>query len=218
MAKITNYNFKYDLSPVILWQYSDAEKLKAIVEKQQDFLDKYITQWCSDYNSSILNISTADSYGLSVWGQLLQVARPSYINEQGATVEFTDDEYRVLLRAKIYLLTFDGSARALNEYFKILFPHLIVQVIDNQDMTASIIINEDSMTDADKILFSSNFINLTMPRPSGVQYVSNTQKVDYTRIFGFEGMVDKKGNSVAGFGPDSGTFDPATSPGGTFYE
>lgn len=200
--KISNFNFKCDLSPVILWQYNDAERLKAIVENQQVFMDGNVRDFFTDFNRDVLNIETANTFGLGVWGALLQVPRPVY-DDGGVQKEFTDEQYRLLLRARIYLLTFDGSARALNEFFHILFPDLIVTVKDNGDMTADIsVLNEIDPEIA--ILFQTPYVDVFLPRPSGVKYNMQTAPTDYTKVFGFEGMVDENNDSVAGF--DQGTF------------
>lgn len=287
--KISNFDFYCDLNPVILWQYLDAEKLKALVANQQQFMDDNVGDFYTDFNRDVLNIETANTFGLEVWGALLQVPRPSapstimknyyaYYNSnvgyayldkpledivagvdlpyvydsqtqsmnvrgsitevtisgsvrrfgwqysesnwynmsrssnpandkqlpaEGPLVPFTDDQYRLLLRARIYLLTFDGSARALNEFFHILFPDLVVTITDNGDMTATIsVLNEVDPEIA--ILFQSPYVDIFLPRPSGVAYNMSTGETDYTKVFGFEGMVDEDGNSVAGF--DNGTF------------
>lgn len=201
MAKITNYNFNCDLSPVKLWQYSDAEKLKGIIANQQAFMDTNVKDFFENLRDNVFNLSNADAFGLSVWGSLLGVPRPSYV-VGGEKVYFTDEQYRLLLRARIYLLTFDGSARALNEFFHILFPDLVVTVKDNGNMTADIsVLNEVDPEIA--ILFHSPFVEIFLPRPSGVEYNMNTQQMDITEIFGFEGMTDGN-DSVSGF--DNGVF------------
>lgn len=195
--KISNFDFYCDLNPLILWQYLDAEKLKGIIAGQQSFMDENVGDFFTDFNKDVLNIETANSFGLGVWGALLQVPRPIY-EEDGVQKEFTDAQYRLLLRARIYLLTFDGSARALNEFFHILFPDLIVTVTDNGDMTADIsVLNEIDPEIA--ILFQSPYVNIFLPRPSGVAYNMQTTPTDYTKVLGFEGMVDENNNSVAGF-------------------
>lgn len=288
MAKITNYNFDCRLDPVVLWQYNDAEKLKGIVANQQKFMDENVRDFYDGLNSNVFNLSTCNSFGLSVWGALLGVPRPlvptrvlkhfyAYYNDtagyayldkpiteivvgqdvpyvydsgtetmsvQGSITQLTvsaqvkrfgwqatqsnwynmsranssydkdvyvqgdpapcsDEQYRLLLRARIYLLTFDGSARALNEFFHIMFPDLIVTVTDNGNMTADIsVLNEVAPEIA--VFFQGQYAEIFLPRPSGVAYNMSTGGTDYTKVFGFEGMTDQNGNSVAGF--DNGTF------------
>ena len=219
--KITNINFNNDLSPVILWQYSDALKLKAMVRNEQAFIDSAVSDFWRDFNHDVLNLATCNSFGLSLWGKLLRIQRPIYMNG-GISYVFTDEQYRLLLQARIYLLTFDGSAKSLNQFFKTLFPNVLVDVQDNYDMTVTINFLSEITPDIDAVLkmheidpVTGEIVYTFLPRPSGVKYIINTE-VDYTRVFGFEGMTDHDGNSVAGFGPDDDVFDPATSSGGTF--
>lgn len=213
--QILNFNFQYDLSPVVLWQYQNAPKFNALVNYQQTFLNTAITSFVNMLQTNFLNIATCNTDGLSMWGQLLGVPRPTY-TQDGQTIEMTDEQYRLVLRARIYLLTFNGSIKSLNEFFKILFPTLDIQVVDNYNMTVSINILSEVPPEY-QTLFQAPFVDVFLPRPSGVQYIINTG-ADYSRTFGFEGMTDLTGTSLPGFGPDSGTFDPETSPGGTFYQ
>lgn len=194
MAKVTNYNFNYDMSQVVLWQYGDAERLKAIIANEQAFIDENTTGFYTDFNKDVLNIATANTFGLSVWGRLLNVMRPA---------GFTDAQYRMLLRARIYLLTFDGSAKALNEFFHILFPEAIVDIKDNLDMTATITFIS-GLDPEYSVLFRSPYVETFLPRPTGVEYITNLAPTDYTTVFGFEGMTDPDGNQLPGF--DQGTF------------
>lgn len=284
MANVTNYDFDYDMSPVVLWQYNDAERLKAIIANEQAFLDENVSSFYKDFNRDVLNITTANTFGLNVWGILLGVPRPggsgyvtkhfrayynytsgwcyiykdiddlvpnvdyAYKYEDGVmvptwkitsvvvdynrfymevsagtytlstrqsssydmdalvydgSVPFTDDQYRLLLRARIYLLTFDGSARALNEFFHILFPDLQVTVTDNGDMTADISVLND-MDPEIAVLFQNPYAEIFLPRPSGVRYNTATTPLDLSKTFTFEGMTDENGDPGAGF--DTGVF------------
>lgn len=202
MTKVLNYDFHCDLSKVILWQYDEAEKLKAIVDNQQYFMDANVEGLFDYLKHNVFDLANADSIGLSIWGALLGVPRPTYV-EDGETKTFTDEQYKLLLRARIYLLTFDGSARAVNEFFHMLFPDLTVIVRDNLNMSVDIQILQDVSPDV-AVLFRNPFVETFLPRPSGVRYNVQIGNIDYTQVFGFEGMEDEDGNSVAGF--DQGTF------------
>ena len=202
MTEVLNYGFHCDLSKVVLWQYDEAEKIKTIVKNQQNFMDINVEGFFEYLKQNVFNLANADSIGLSIWGALLGVPRPTYV-DGGETKTFTDEQYKLLLRARIYLLTFDGSARAVNEFFYMLFPELTVTVRDNLDMTVDIQILQDVSEDV-AVLFRNPFVETFLPRPSGVKYNVQIGNIDYTEVFGFEGMEDSNGNSVAGF--DNGTF------------
>ena len=218
--KVSNFNFQCDLSPVILWQYLEAEKLKSLVDFQQVFMNTAVTDFIKEWDKSFLNISTASTNGLALWGRLLNIGRPVVDNGDGTVTEFTDDQYRTVLRAQIYLLAFDGSAKALNHFFKMLFPNLPIVIVDNYNMTATINVlrNKDELTPEEKVLLDylfkpysatggQNLYALSLPRPSGVEYILN-YNVDYSTIFGFEGQTytteQATQEQLPGF--DNGTF------------
>ena len=191
--KTANYNYQQDLSKIILWQYDDAEKFKNLVANEQEFMDEAVTQFWQDFNVNIFNLSTCNTFGLELWGKLLGVARPTYL-DGGVAVEYSDEQYRLVLQARIYLLTFDGSAYSLNRFFKMLFPQYPVIITDNYDMTVTIGFVQEPTDDMKTIFRDSDFL----PRPSGVEYIMDWQ-TDYTTVFGFEGQTPTQGF-------DNGTF------------
>lgn len=191
--KTANYNFSIDLSKVILWQYDDATKFKEMVASEQLFMDNAVTKFWQDFNKDIFNLSTCNTFGLELWGKLLGVARPTY-TDHGTEVEYNDEQYRLVLRARIYLLTFDGSGKALNQFFKMIFPDYPVIITDNLDMSVDISFANEPPQEIKTVLNDSLFL----PRPSGVQYNINWT-VDYTKVLGFEGQTPTEGF-------DNGTF------------
>ena len=202
MAQVANYNLQSDLSPVILWQYQNAPVLNAFVQDEQDFLNNAVTEFFTDFGNNVLNLATCNTFGLALWGRLLNTPRPVY-NDAGEIVEFTDEQYRTLLRARIYLLTFDGSALALNHFFYMLFPNIQFQVVDNYDMTVDINVISETTT-AEQELIQNIFF---LPRPSGVEYIFNFY-IDYSKTFGFEGQtfMNQQGQQEQLPGFDNGTF------------
>ena len=192
--KTANYNYQQDLSKIILWQYDDAEKLKSLVGKEQEFMDEAITQFWHDFNVNIFNLATCNTFGLELWGKLLGIARPTYTPLGGTPTEYSDQQYRKVLQARIYLLTFDGSICALNNFFKMIFPEYPVIITDNYDMTVTIGFVQEPSNDYKVLFRDENFL----PRPSGVEYFMDWQ-TDYTKVFGFEGQTPTEGF-------DNGTF------------
>lgn len=214
--KTANYNYQQDLSKVILWQYTNAEKFKGLVAGEQAFMDEAITKFWDDFNKNVFNLTTCNTFGLELWGKLLNMARPVY-TIGGVTYEYIDEQYRLILRAKIYALTFDGSARALNQFFKMMFPNDIVTIIDNYDMTVNINFANEPTDDVKAVLVNDDFL----PRPSGVRYIFSWQD-DYAYIFGLEGMTHKV-NNVATQPPsftdkNSSNYDPEEDAGGVFLQ
>lgn len=212
--KVSNFNFQCDLSPVVLWQYLEATKFRSLVDYQQKFMDVAVRDFIEEFDKSFLNIATADTNGLALWGRLLNVGRPVY-EKDGVITEFTDEQYRVVLRAAIYLLAFDGSVKALNQFFKMLLPNLPILIVDNYDMTVSfnVLKDKENVDEWEQVLLDYLFspvgdkFSIALPRPSGVRYDLN-YNIDYGDIFGFEGQTFRNDNneqqSLQGF--DNGTF------------
>lgn len=210
--KTANYNFDIDLSKIILWQYDDAENVKKIVDNEQKFMDSEVRDFWLDFNKNIFNLSTCNTFGLALWGKLLNVARPTYTVDD-VEYEYTDAQYRLLLQSRIYLLTFDGSAYALNKFFKILLPEYPVVVTDFYDMSAKVDFLVEPPAEILQVFRNPDFL----PRPSGVQYIIG-DLIQYSTTFGFEGQTTE------GVEPPSFTeavapnYDPETDAGGTFVQ
>lgn len=191
--KIANYDFNIDLKKVVLWQYDGAPKFEALINKEQEFMDESVTQFWQDFNTNVFNLSTCNTFGLSVWGLLLSVARPVYI-QNGVRTEYSDEQYRLVLQSRIFLLTFDGSAKSLNKFFNMLFPQYPVVITDNLDMTVDISFVNEPTPEIKTVFNNPDFL----PRPAGVEYNINWT-IDYTKVFGFEGQTPTQGF-------DNGTF------------
>lgn len=204
--KITNFNFHNDYSPLVLWQYLEAEHLKGIISNEESFSDINLRDFWGDYDHNVFNLRTADSFGLSVWGILLNQPRPLYTD----LTPFSDDDYRTWLMAQIFALSFDGTEKSLRKFLTDVFPDVGFNITDNYDMTVNIkVLNEDEVSDAQKALLKHpNFL----PRPEGVDYTFDGWGVDYSRTFGFEDQTFE-GNQLPGFGDENNP-----DAGGTFYK
>lgn len=228
MTQVANFNYKYDYSPVIFWQYSDAEHLKGIVDKEQSFLDVAITQFQREFDAKIFNLDTCDSNGLDLWGRLLRVQRPIILGEQAS-----DAQYRLLLKVRFSVLVWNGSCAGLTAIIKKLFPNALFQVTDNLDMTVNIDFAAGITAEQAAILamgyedqLTGQFVHTFLPRPAGVEY-NLTMEGQWAKVFGFEGMTDPNiENSTTNMGgaydcdPDDHTGETGTEnpDGGVFYK
>lgn len=222
MTRIADFNYKYDYSPVLLWQYSNAPNMRKIVENEQAFLDVAITQFKEEFDRDIFNIDTCDANGLDLWGRLLGVQRPVF---QG--VLFTDDQYRLLLKSRFSLLTWDGSAYGLTSVIKMLFPDAVFRVIDNLDMTATLEF-AGGITEEQEVVLRLGYVDETsgeyiytfLPRPAGVNYNINFDDTWATTL-GFDGMTETTNMGGAyDCDPDDHTGETGQEnpDGGVFYK
>ena len=222
MAKVAELDFRYDYSPIVLWQYDEAKHLKGIIDNEQKFSDVAITQFRDEWDTNIFNLSTCDASGLELWGKLLEVNRPIV-----GGVYFTDEQYRLLLKSRIYVLVWDGSAFGLTKIISGLFPDALFRVIDNGDMTVNIDFASGITPEQEVILRmgylderTGEFVYTFLPRPAGVEYniaFSDT----WATTLGFEGMTETTNMGGAyDCDPDDHTGDTGTEnpDGGVFYK
>lgn len=236
MSNIANFDYQYDYSPLILWQYNDAPKIKALIEKEQDFTDVAITQFKEEFDRNIFDLRTCDDNGLDLWGRILGVQRPVV-----SGTPFTTEQYRLLLQSRFTLLTWDGSCNGLTRILRNLFPDAIFSVTDNLDMTASIEFGSNLTEDVEAVLrlgyvdtLTGEYVYTFLPRPAAVKYNMFFYS-DWHKIFGFEGMTEieviegvprLKDGSTTNMGgayncqPDDteGTTGTENPDGGVFYE
>lgn len=77
-----------ELTKTILLQYSDSPKLKAMIYAFNDAID--IKDFINDFYDLVWNIRTADTYGLNVWGKIVNVSRLLTVDEVGQYFGFSE--------------------------------------------------------------------------------------------------------------------------------
>ena len=227
MSKIASLNFKYDYNPVILWQYSDAVKLKKIIGYEQQFLDTAVTQFRDEFDNNIFNIDTCDANGLELWGKILQINRPIIDNEY-----FTDEQYRLLLKSRLFAIRWDGSGYGLSSLIRGLFPDVIFRItdcpLDENDNPEYMTVNIDfasGLTPAQEAVLrmgyldedTGEYVYTFLPRPAGVQYnISFTS--DWAKTLGFAETVTEE--SYTGMTETTNMDDTETpnEDAGVFYK
>jgi len=179
MSNIFEYTPSIDFEKHIFWQYNDAENLKKLVSQKQDWYKTNQEDFWTNWVQNVLTISSANDYGLAIWGNLLQTPRTWLVN--GENVTLTTQQYRTLLIARLRLLSIKGTVEEINEILNFLFSQYgRAYVIDNQDMTITYKFNFN-LTDLQLEILR----NLTLlPRPAGVEMeVIAVSK----NVFGFNG-------------------------------
>lgn len=171
------------LNEAILWQYENAERLKALILAQQTFFEDAVTTFWDDYLDNIFNISTADSFGLRMWGIILGIQRPSY-DVGGTPTTFSDEQYRLLLKSRVMLMRMNASSFDINKYLSFLFSGNPVFLYDNLDMTITYFFNYH-LSDEDTAVLA---IDGVLPRPTGVKAIVEFAVIDEPLIFGFSGQ------------------------------
>ena len=127
-----------DLSKTKLWQYNNAQRLLKLIDNLQSIANENIDQFWRNWKDDVFVLDTANTFGLSLWGMLLGVERPSY-DDGGVMVKFSDEQYRQLLKGRVMLMNSNGSVKDINAYLNYLFPQKPVFVVDYQNMKMNIV-------------------------------------------------------------------------------
>jgi hypothetical protein len=151
----------FNVWKTILSQFANSPILTRLIENMFAYLDQTVN--FQSFFDTVMNLDTAQGYGLDVWGRRLNVGRTLTVpgdqvyfgyEEAGQTAQpfnqaqfysgqqigsnfiLTDSAYRVLLFAKAAANICDGSIPAINAILMTLFPNRgNAYVVDNLDMT-----------------------------------------------------------------------------------
>lgn len=124
-----------DLKRVILWQYDQAEKFVGWVGILRDFFLASTEQFWDSLPGRV-NISIADSvedFGLSIWGLVIGVGRPS-VTVDGIVKTISSELYRRILIARFRLSSSNASIEAYDDFVDFIFQSN-VSVSDNGNMS-----------------------------------------------------------------------------------
>ena len=88
--KIFNKDFIIDLQKTILWQYDKASKLRSLIDQKQAWYKINVTDFIANFFVNIFNLKTANDFGLSVWGRILNFPRQIFLNKYQITAEQTE--------------------------------------------------------------------------------------------------------------------------------
>jgi len=125
------------------------------------------------------DLDSAEGLQLDVAGMIENVSRTVSFQPSGGISPVLDDEtYRILIKATIAANQWDGTEGSLYATWANLFPGGSINIIDNQDMTCTIVLT-GSFTSIIQDLIVNGYI---VPRPEGVLY---NYEFGNLPIFGF---------------------------------
>ena len=94
-----NNSVEADLDRTITWQYDNAVRLIASIGILKDFAAQSTAAYWDGWKDKVVDINTADDFGLSIWGKILNCPRPTLT---GGTL--STEVYRRILKARFRLL------------------------------------------------------------------------------------------------------------------
>lgn len=213
----------FDVSETIASQYANSPTLLQLIDCMSQYFDPSTD--FSNFYDAVWNIDTANSFGLNVWGKIVNVSRnltvPGDIAYFGfgegagyqpfdqaqfydgvkstQTYTLTDSAYRTLILAKALANISGGSAGSINSLLRTLFRNRgRCYVVDLGGMQMMFTFEFNLHPYEIAILAQSGVI----PRPAGVSVV--VQMVDTGSTFGFAEQGGQPFNQGVFFNPDIG--------------
>lgn len=190
MSSIQDIDYNVDLLRAILWQYEESGRLKTLIQRKQDWVNRVHSAFWSQWYIDVFNIDTANKFGLAVWGRILNIALGVDQPPQPAKISFgfganhtnfnngnfgvlststqplSLEQQRMLIRMRYFQITCRPTVPEINEFFAYLFAvDGPAYVVDHQDMTMTYVFGFAPSSELQYILQNFDFL----PRPSGVR-------------------------------------------------
>lgn len=177
-----------ELDKCITWQYDKATNLVAFIGMLGDFFAQSTESLWDSWKAKVSDIDTADDFGLSVWGRILNCRRP-IINIGGNDVNLGTEKYRAVLKARAQLLASHGTVPDYKAYIETAFDgHFVVQ--DGNDMGITFVATDDA-TD-EEVALADQFPDIAFLFPCGVRSSSVTDPAS----IGFKGQQTNDPNDT----------------------
>lgn len=182
MNNIFEYDPSVDLTKHIFWQYENAPKITSLIQAKQAWINEnHVTFW-QNWVNNVINIQTANDYGLSIWGILLGVPRTYIVS--GDSLSLSTNQFRKVILARLRLLNMRGSVPEINALLAYLFgDYGKAYVVDNHDMTMTYHFN--FRLSALQLAVLNNVTLL--PQPAGVEVIIAANDGN---LFGFNEVYD----------------------------
>lgn len=189
MSRVQDVDFSVNLLSAILWQYEESGNLKSLLQKKQEWVNSNHSNFWRSWYRDVFNIDTANSFGLSVWGRILDI--PLGVEQKPQPKKFsfgfgenhanfnngnfgTLTQYRqalslyqqrLVVRMRYFQITCRPTVPEINDFLKYLFGDQgSAYVIDNLDMSMTYVFG---FSPSSELLYVLQNYDL-LPRPSAV--------------------------------------------------
>ena len=150
---------------LITSEYATLPKYKSYVKSFLDLISPMVDS-INEFEV-VFNIDEATGISLDILGNLVGISRILPLFNPSIPSILSDDTYRTLIKSKVFFNHWDGSMEGLESIMSFVFSDMAWSIVDNQDMTADILIVNPNLTDEWEQLLYNGYI---LPKPSGVRY------------------------------------------------
>lgn len=190
-AGIQAFDPSLDLTQALLWQFNDAGRLQSLIAAKQAWYDDAQSQFWTDWERDVFDLTTANDFGLTVWGAILGIplisAAPSdegrpvfgygtynenfengnFGRDPGSIVTLTTEQKRLILRLRYLQLVTRGAVVDVNAALSLIFADEgECYVLDGLNMTCEYVFK---FFPSQAVLFVLENFDV-LPRPAGVQF------------------------------------------------
>lgn len=200
MATVQEFDYSVDLLRALLWQYEEAPGLQAILRQKSDWYTVNQTDFWTDWETDVFDLTTANEFGCAVWGVILGIplslslpgtgSRPvfgfgihnrnfgwgNFGRLSAGVASLTLEQKRIILRLRYLQLISDGSAVWSNFVMREIFGG--GYVLDPGDMTAVYVFTTGISGTFQQVLLDFDLL----PRPAGVKITILPVDIE---VFGF---------------------------------
>jgi hypothetical protein len=159
MSQVQKFDFSVNLLRSVLWQYEGAEKLIALIKKENEWMEENNNQFWLNWIRDVFDLDTANDFGLSVWGRILNInlgftvapdptkiafgfgpnnanfSRGNFGRIKQAELSLTTEQKRLVLKLRYRQLTTRPTVIYINRVLQDIFGDRgLVYVADSLDM------------------------------------------------------------------------------------
>jgi hypothetical protein len=128
--------------------------------------------------NTAFDIDNAVGSQLDVIGDILGRSRHlPFQPSNGSSPTLSDDNYRIALKAKVVQNGWDGTITSIYSIWYSLFSDITMNIVDNQNMTMSVLIDSDKQMDP--VITEMIAAGYIVPKPAGVGLII----IEVTKVF-----------------------------------
>lgn len=190
MSRIQAFDASVNVLKALLWEHDGADKLVMLARLKQEWYERNQSEFWTNWVRDVFNIDTANQFGLSVWGRILDVPmqvtsapdvgkvawgfgssnanfeRGNFGNKNSNTIGLTVEQQRLIIRLRYFKLTARGTVPETNRFLAKIFEGKgRVFVTDPYDMSFVTYFFEQAPDSQTQFILDNYDL---LPRPAGV--------------------------------------------------